>query len=82
MALDETVDSEPIIALFDIRNRSMIPPIHEMKRRNCMADEFSQVLRLCIKGLLLADEERFRSVFGLVREIEGGHWGWFVRVES
>jgi hypothetical protein len=77
MGLDEAVDGEPIIALFDIRNRSMIPSVNKMKRRNGMADELCQIFRFGIKGLFLADEEGFRSVLGLVGEIEGGHLGWF-----
>jgi len=77
MSLDETVDGKPIIALLDIRNRAMIPPVNEMKRRDGMADEFSQVLRFGVKRFLLMDEEGFRAVFGLVGEVERGHLVWF-----
>jgi len=51
----------------------MIPPVNKMKRRNRIADKFSQVFRFGIKWLHLVDVERFRSVFGLVGEIETRH---------
>jgi hypothetical protein len=76
MGLDETVNREPIIALLDIRNRSMIPSVNEMKRRDGMVDELGQVFGFSIKGLFLVNEEGFRSVFGLIGEVEGGHLGW------
>lgn len=53
----------------------MISPVNELSWGDIVLDKLSKVFGFCVKWLLLVDMQCFRSVFWIIREIEGGHDG-------